>query len=130
LRSAYLDASALVKLIVVEAGSDKLAAWIMDRPTLVTSRLGIIETWRAALRMPAIDRGLMARTLAPVVVIELSPSTADAAGRVAPVHLRTVDAIHLASALAIGPELDAFVTYDSRLAEAAVEAGLAVVAPG
>lgn len=57
------------------------------------------------------------------------PAIARAAGDLAPFSLRTLDAIHLASALARGPELDAFLTYDDRLAEAARSLGLPVVRP-
>jgi predicted nucleic acid-binding protein len=65
-----------------------------------------------------------------VTVIDLDPSIASRAGVIEPVALRSLDAIHLASALELGDELDAFVTYDARQADAARELGLSVVSPG
>jgi len=61
--------------------------------------------------------------------IELDAETTEVAGSVAPARLRSLDAIHLASALAVAPELDGFVTYDARLADATRAAGLEVVVP-
>ncbi|MEA2549919.1 MAG: uncharacterized protein QOE42_2517, partial [Chloroflexota bacterium] len=62
-------------------------------------------------------------------VIEIGPSIADPAGIVGPPTLRTLDAIHLATALALQPDLDGFATYDDRLAAAARGLGLPVVSP-
>ena len=65
-----------------------------------------------------------------VTVIDLDPSIASRAGVIEPVGLRSLDAIHLASAVELGAEMDAFVTYDARQATAARELGLSVVSPG
>lgn len=62
-------------------------------------------------------------------LIELDAATARFAGELEPAALRSLDAIHLASALAVADELEAFITYDSRLADAARNAGLTVVTP-
>ena len=62
-------------------------------------------------------------------LVRLDAELLDAAGRLAPPVLRTMDAIHLQSALLLGADLDAFVTYDARQAAAARDAGLTVVAP-
>jgi uncharacterized protein len=67
--------------------------------------------------------------LAGIELIELDDPIARAAGEMHPASLRSLDAIHLASALALGDELAAFVTYDARLADAARSAGLPVIAP-
>jgi predicted nucleic acid-binding protein len=64
-----------------------------------------------------------------VALREVSARIADQAAALTPASIRSLDAIHLASALELGPELAAFVTYDARLAEAAAAAGLPVVAP-
>lgn len=53
-----------------------------------------------------------------------------AAAKVQPAHLRTLDAIHLATAMDLSSELDSFITYNIKLAEAAVLAGLRVEQPG
>ena len=62
-------------------------------------------------------------------MIELDVSVAESAANLEPRGLRSLDAIHLASALAIRDELSAFVTYDTRLGEAASRVGLSVVTP-
>lgn len=62
--------------------------------------------------------------------LELDERLATAAARRASASLRTLDAIHLASALSLADELDAFVTYDDRLTATARSAGLMVAAPG
>ena len=67
--------------------------------------------------------------LRDIEVIEVDAGIATAAAAIGPPTLRTLDAIHLASALSILPELDAFVTYDDRLAEAARAIGLPVMRP-
>ena len=67
--------------------------------------------------------------LTSVEVIEFDERLAERAASVGPIFLRALDAIHLATALAFGSELEAFVTYDDRLAEAARAAGLPVVRP-
>lgn len=69
------------------------------------------------------------RTMQGLVVIELERRIGEAAAAVDPATLRSLDAIHLATALSLGAELDAFVTYDARLADAARAAGITVVAP-
>jgi uncharacterized protein len=61
--------------------------------------------------------------------VELSAGIADAAAKLEPPSLRTLDAVHLASALSLGDDLGAFVAYDRRLAEAAEAAGIEVLAP-
>lgn len=127
-RLAYVDASALVKLIHVETDSGAFHRWYVEAERVVTSRVGIIEVDRAARRRTH-DADRRAHVLRTIDVIELDPVIGAAAGRLVPPVLRTLDAIHVASALALGSELDAFVTYDDRLADAARSAGLPVVRP-
>ncbi len=125
---AYLDASALVKLVIEEPESRALNRWYVEAERLVTSRLGVIETMRASERRE-FDGAHRGRILTDVEVIEVSPAIAGVAATLKPPALRTLDAIHLATALALGSEVDAFVTYDDRLAEAARSLGLPVVRP-
>jgi uncharacterized protein len=127
-RLAYLDASALVKLIVDEKESVSLNRWYVEAERLSTSRVGVVETIRATGRR-SFDERHRDRILSDVEVLELDPAIAASAAVVGSPLLRTLDAIHLASALALAPELDAFVTYDDRLAEAARSLGLPVVRP-
>ena len=126
---AYLDASALAKLLILEVDSTAMVRWYVETERALTSRIGLIETRRAVARLAVpISSDLVDRTLASVEIVELDQSIADRAAAMGPVALRTLDAIHLATALELG-SIDAFVTYDDRLAEAARGIGLPVVRP-
>lgn len=131
-RSAvYLDASAIVKLLVDEPGSADLAAYLSTRPLCVTSRIAEVEVRRAVARLGGvIDRERLDRVLAVLTMVELDASPALAAGRLMPPALRTVDAIHLVTALELHRDIEAFVTYDQHLADAATAAGITAVSPG
>lgn len=126
--ASYADASALVKLVLDEPESARVFRWFIEADHVITSRIGVIETVRASDRRDH-DADYRTRVLEEVDVVELSREIAAVAATLAPPSLRTLDAIHLATALALGPELDAFVTYDDRLAEAARAIGLPVVRP-
>ena len=102
--------------------------WYTEHPRVVTSRVGIVETYRAARRGQH-DPSQLESIVRTVEVLELDQATARSAASVGPTQLRTLDAIHLVTALNLMPELDAFVTYDDRLAEAARAVGLPVVRP-
>jgi hypothetical protein len=125
--TAYLDASAIVKLVIDEADSLPLLRWYHESERVVTSRIGLVETQRAVARRDH-DEAHLRLVLDLIDVFELDADIGRRAGALAPPGLRTLDAIHIATALAIGA-LDAFVTYDDRLATAAREAGLPVVRP-
>jgi predicted nucleic acid-binding protein len=126
----YLDASALVKLIVAEPESGALRRYLGERPRIISSRIVEVELRRAVARQDEIDAGdRVSSLIATVELLELNAEVARRAGELNPATLRSLDAIHLASALVIAPELDAVVAYDTRLAAAARAAGLAVVAP-
>jgi uncharacterized protein len=125
---SYVDASALVKLVLDEVESPALLRWYVEAERLVTSRVGVVETVRASSRRDH-DAARRNRVLTDVEVYELDNSIANAAAVLPPPLLRTLDAIHLATAMALLPDLDAFVTYDDRLAEAARAIGLPVVRP-
>jgi hypothetical protein len=125
---AYVDASALVKLVVEEAGSEAIHRWVVEASRLASSRIGVIETVRASARRPH-DAQHRDHVLEAVVVVEVTEAISSVAAALGPPNLRTLDAIHLATALALLPELDAFVTYDDRLADAGRAIGLPVVRP-
>lgn len=132
MKTCYLDASALVKLATPEAETDVLRAALDPYDARTTNRLATVEVARALLRRGAGTGDLAAKVLEAfrgLAIIELDPAIAESAGRLGPPLLRSLDAIHLASALAMGAELEAFVTYDGRLAAAARAVGLEVVAP-
>ena len=128
-RLAYVDASAIVRLVLDEPGSEPMMRWFVESERVVASVLGIIETRRAVGRHER-DIARLDAVLETFVTVELDPVVARRAALLAPSTLRTLDAIHLATAIALGPELDAFVTYDDRLADAARAVGLPVVSPG
>ncbi len=125
---AYADSSALVKLVVEEPESRALHRWYVEAERIVTSRIGVIETHRAVARSPH-DPDHRDHVLEDLEVIELDASTGRAARAIEPAGIRTLDAIHLATAMTLLPQLDAFVTYDDRLADAARALGLPVIRP-
>jgi predicted nucleic acid-binding protein len=127
----YLDTSALLKLLVEESESETLASWISaaDAP-MISSELAKLEVIRAARR---IDVGAVPAARALVGQLDLIPisgSVLDEAADVGNPMLRSLDAIHLASALSIRTHVTAFVAYDHRLVDAAHTAGLPVTQPG
>jgi uncharacterized protein len=117
-----------VKLAVEEAESQALLTVIEGRGPYVTSVVGEVETVRAC-RRASVPGDQIDRLRDGLVVIALDNEVRQIAAAVDPPPLRTLDAIHLATALSLGAGLDRIVTYDARLAEAAELAGLAVVAP-
>jgi predicted nucleic acid-binding protein len=127
----YVDTSALVKLVVAEPESAGLVAWLADDAREpIACDLVRTELMRA-VRRAAPERVQRAReVLESVTLCEVTSAVFDAAGRLEPTVLRSLDAIHLASALDLGDDLEGVVTYDERLAHAATMLGLAVVAPG
>jgi predicted nucleic acid-binding protein len=128
-RLLYVDASALVKLIQLEPETAALLAGLRDWPEQVTSAIAEIETHRAANRA-GVSEAAVDDVLGRVGLIDLDEPVRELARRVGSPALRTLDAIHLASALSLGAELGAFCCYDERLADDAGRAGLLVVAPG
>jgi predicted nucleic acid-binding protein len=126
----YLDASALVKLVAPEVESAAMAAFVAEHRSQSTSVVGLVEVRRAAARRPGVADARVEDVLGRVAGIALEPAIAAAAATIEPATLRTLDAIHLASAAALGADLEAFVTYDRRLAEAARSLGMPVASPG
>jgi predicted nucleic acid-binding protein len=124
----YLDTSASVKLLLAEDESDALADFLgsADEP-LVTSRVGIVELRRIGRRGSASSDRADALA-ASFAVIELDSSVERIAISL-DASLRSLDAVHLASAIALGESLRGFVCYDARLAAAAGDLGLHIAAP-
>ncbi len=127
----YLDASALVKLVLPEPESLALASLAAGGFDLATSTVGAIETRRAVLAAVGDDSlgEQVEDLLQSVSLVGVTEEIRRAAGMLRPALLRTLDAIHLATALAFEGELRGFVAYDRRLADAASAAGLGVLAP-
>jgi hypothetical protein len=140
----YFDSCALLKLIRQEAESAALGAFIDARPDTrwFTSEVARAELTRSVRRINHDDQGVIidrARLQSELGYTEslcdrldLIPVSSwvlgEAAGLEQP-FLRTLDAIHVASATGLRKSLSAFVTYDKRLAKAAEAARLPVAAP-
>jgi len=126
----YLDTSALVKLVVAEEETAALRAWLSaEERSPVSCDLSRAELMRA-VRRAAPDRVVQARAvLDSITLTDLPTHLFEDAGRLDPTILRTLDAIHLAAALDLGDDLQAIVTYDERLADAALSNGVLVLAP-
>jgi len=126
----YLDTSALVKLVGRETESAALQKWLKSqRAANVTSDLARTELMRAT-RRSAPDLVMRARqVLDALTITQLGPSACEAAGRLEPTTMRSLDALHLAAALELGDDLDTLVTYDTRLAAAAALNGITAVTP-
>jgi uncharacterized protein len=127
----YLDSSALVKLVVSEAESSALRTYLAESRSdaRMAAALARTEVIRAVAMHRSIELVETARSIiARLHLVPLNNRLLDAAATKLPPELRTLDAIHLAAAMT-APDLRAIVTYDSRLADAAATAGLAVVAP-
>ena len=127
----YLDSSALMKLVRAEEETAALQQWLRTQSevTVATSELGRVEVLRAARRV-----GSQALTEAQAVIgdidlVPLDQSVQDLAYDIGGLLLRTLDAIHLASAVLLKDELTAFVAYDHRLTSAAQAAGLPTTSP-
>ena len=125
----YLDASAIVKLVRNEPESVALVHEVRSDPERVSSALAWTEVVRAARRSRTrVDRATV--VLEGIGLVPVDDGILRAAGGLAPTTLRTLDAIHLATALSIGEDLTALVAYDDRLISAARRHGLTVRSPG
>ena len=125
----YLDTSAALKLVLAEQESEALIEAITNElPTLVACYLLEAEMRRAAHRAPELSQRQVTELLDRIDLFEVTPTVFLQAGLLPGGHLRSLDALHLASA--IGTGVDCLVTYDVRMAEAARAAGLVVIAPG
>lgn len=126
----YLDSSALVKLVAEERESAALRGAVEGGSELVSSGLARVELRRAAMRKSALVLSAAEAVLMRLALVPLDGSVLDLAGALEPASLRSLDAVHLASAQLIGDRVDRFITYDRRLGEAAKLAGLPVASPG
>ena len=128
--AVYLDASAFVKAVVTEPQSDALRRYLAGRDRLVSSALTRAEALRAVRAEGADALRSVRQGLRSIDLIAIDEQILDVAGLLDPAVLRTLDAIHVATALAIGDDLDVVVTYDARMIRAAQMVGLETVAPG
>ena len=128
---AYVDSSAVLKLVVRESETAALESHLATLDGLVSSRLTVLECRRAARRtshtrvLQTVDEVLDA-----IYLLDITHAILDDAARAVPPLLRSLDAIHLATVLSIGDESVEVITYDARFADAARANGLTVVQPG
>jgi predicted nucleic acid-binding protein len=127
----YLDTSAFAKLIQGEPETPALQRFLTEHPesTLVSSALLAVETRQAILRQAPDQLARADLLLTRIDQVDITRAVLEAASRLPAPSLRSLDAIHLATALQLGGDLDALVTYDSRLAAAAGQQRLPVVTP-
>jgi predicted nucleic acid-binding protein len=125
----YLDSSAIVKLVAREPETPELVEAVRADPAVISSALAWTEVIRATRRA----RGRVARArevLEAIALVPIDDGILRAAADLTPVGLRTLDAIHVATALSLGEDVGSLITYDGRLAKAAAIAGVPVIAPG
>ena len=130
--TVYTDTSALLKRVVIEVESAAVGALlrrlVADGELLVASSLAWLEVWRALRRAGLTDIESVAESaLSGVAEFPLDDVVLLRARRLGQDQLRSLDAIHLAAALAVGA--DSLLTYDERLASSANAVGLKVLAP-
>jgi predicted nucleic acid-binding protein len=130
----YLDSSALVKLAVREPETAALEAELSRWPLCATSSITAIEVSRATARAREQQRGVLsprdvAALLSTTVEMVLTDRVRQTASKLGPPALRTLDAIHVASALALGTDLAVVVTYDLRMQQAVQRYRLRVLSP-
>ena len=125
----YLDSSALVKLVVREPESGALRRFLRNHQRRVTCALARTEVPRAVRQFGPAALRRARQVLRRLDLISVEDSLLDAAAVLDPRIVQSLDAIHLSAALRVATELQAIVTYDARMADAAGLLGLTVVAP-
>jgi predicted nucleic acid-binding protein len=118
-----------VKLVVTEPETQALLTYLTDFPGRLTSVISAVEVPRAAARHGLPATAQLSHLRDSVDLFDLDAGVLEGAAEVKPVGLRTLDAIHVATAVALRDDLVAMVSYDHRLIDAARAAGLPVVSP-
>jgi len=125
----YIDSSALVKLVVPEPESDALRAELAGWDRHVSSALARVEVVRACARVDEKAGRIAEQVVGALDLIALDERVLEEAALLRPVELRSLDSIHLASALLLGDALGVALVYDERLLEAMQATGMPVAAP-
>lgn len=128
-RVSYLDSSAIVKLAVAEPESAALRRYLRRRRPLVSSALSRTEVGRALAPYGAVAVRRGPEVLARIDLVRVSDRLLEDAALLPPAELRSLDAIHLATAARLGASLARLISYDHRMSEAAQALGWTVVAP-
>ncbi len=124
-----MDASAYVKLIVAEPQSVALHRELARWSGWTSSALLGVEAVRACRRLGEAVADSAEASLSDIALVPMDDAVLTIARRLDPSELRSLDAIHLATALSIGADLGALFSYDDRLTAAGIAAGLRVLAP-
>ncbi|HUZ77520.1 MAG TPA: type II toxin-antitoxin system VapC family toxin [Chloroflexota bacterium] len=127
--AVYIDSSAFVKTVAREEQSESLRQFLLTCDLVVSSALLQTESTRAVTRFSPELAPLIQRRLRGVALVPVSREILLAAGSLLPANIRTLDAIHLATAALLGEELRSVITYDERMAAAAQGMGMRVDAP-
>jgi len=128
-RLAYLDTLAYVKLIVAEPESGALHRELGRWSAWTSSALLGVEAVRACRRLGEGVADSAEASLSNIALVPMEEAVLAVARRLDPSELRSLDAIHLATALSIGADLGALFSYDDRLTVAAVAAGVRALSP-
>lgn len=129
MRATYLDSSAIVKLVVAEPESRALRTYLRRRRPLVSSALARTEVLRALLPAGEIALSRGREVLRRLDLVRINDRVLDAAAVLEPAQVRSLDAIHLATAQLLGEDLGQVITYDDRMADAARSSGLKTTSP-
>lgn len=121
----YLDSSAALKAVVDEEGSDHVRSLLAEPPGAVSSRLLAVELHATAHRR-GLDHDSIERVLRRVALVSLDDDVCDRAVALRS-GLRSLDALHLATAVGLAELLAGFACFDRELGRAAEAAGLAVL---
>lgn len=128
--TAYVESSALTKLVLEEPESESLRRDLREHDYQVSSDLSTVEVTRAAARVRGIHGITRARaTFLSINSLPIDRSVIDNAALLEPHVLRSLDAIHIATALALGRDEVVFFSYDASALQAARAAGLTVASP-
>jgi predicted nucleic acid-binding protein len=128
-RATYLDSSAIVKLAIEEPETAALRRYLRRKSPFVSSALARTEVARALLPLGEAAVRAGNHVLSGIELVRISDRVLGSAGTLLPPELRSLDAIHLATARQLGTDLARLVTYDERMTQAAKAMGLPVAAP-
>ncbi len=129
--SIYFDTSALAKLILVEEDSPALREWVGARRGVprMTNVVGVVELQRLAARVSQSALNTAIQLLTRIDQLDMTPIALARAAQLPPPQVRTLHALHIASASELS-DLQTIVTYDLRMISAATGYGLPVASPG
>jgi predicted nucleic acid-binding protein len=125
----YVDSSALVKLLVPEPESEALHEALRSWPERISSVVAEVEVERVARRLGGGAVRRARRVLARIALVDLDEEVRRRGAVIGPPELRTLDVIHLATAVSLEADLGALCVYDRRLADAAAALRMTVLAP-